>query len=118
MLDDEDFLEGGEVDLGNEPDRLARAHRLADLDDAPDPEEGLIMDSLRMEIERALHHLSEREAEVLRLFYGLNGHVPYSLDEIGARFDLTRERVRQIKEKGIQKLKSATRNKMLKKYLG
>ncbi|MFO7616364.1 MAG: RNA polymerase sigma factor RpoD/SigA, partial [Bacteroidales bacterium] len=85
---------------------------------AADPEEGLLMDSLRMEIERALSHLNEREAEIIRLFYGLNGYLPHSLDEIGQRFDLTRERVRQIKEKAIIKLKSNSRNRLLKKYLG
>lgn len=87
-------------------------------EEAADPEEGLLMDSLRMEIERALNHLNEREAEIIRLFYGLKGHRPHSLDEIGQYFDLTRERVRQIKEKAILKLKNSSRNKLLKKYLG
>jgi RNA polymerase primary sigma factor len=87
-------------------------------DDAPNPEDGLISESLRTEIERALKHLGEREAEIVRLFYGLNGYVPHSLDEIGVEFDLTRERVRQIKEKAIQKLKSTSRNRLLRKYLG
>ena len=75
-------------------------------------------ESLQLEIERALHHLSEREAEIIRRFYGLNGYLPHSLDEIGIEFDLTRERVRQIKEKAIQKLKSSSRNRLLRKYLG
>lgn len=87
-------------------------------DNAPNPEDGLLSESLRTEIERALKHLGEREAEILRMFYGLNGYVPHSLDEIGVEFDLTRERVRQIKEKAIQKLKSASRNRLLRKYLG
>jgi len=87
-------------------------------ENAPNPEDGLLSESLRTEIERALKHLGEREAEILRMFYGLNGYVPHSLDEIGVEFDLTRERVRQIKEKAIQKLKSASRNRLLRKYLG
>ncbi len=87
-------------------------------EEASDPEEGLMLDSLRTEIERALQHLNEREAEIIRLFYGLNSTIPHSLDEIGAKFELTRERVRQIKEKAIMKLKSSSRNSQLKKYLG
>lgn len=87
-------------------------------ENASNPEDGLMSESLRMEIERALKHLSEREAEIIRRFYGLNGYLPHSLDEIGMEFDLTRERVRQIKEKAIMKLKSASRNKLLRKYLG
>jgi len=87
-------------------------------ENASNPEDGLMSESLRLEIERALKHLSEREAEIIRRFYGLNGYLPHSLDEIGMEFDLTRERVRQIKEKAIMKLKSASRNRLLRKYLG
>lgn len=82
------------------------------------PDEQLLVESLRKEIERTFHHLSEREAEILRLFYGLNGYRPHSLEEISEHFNLTRERVRQIKEKALQKLKSSSRNRLLKKYLG
>jgi RNA polymerase primary sigma factor len=85
--------------------------------DASDPEEELLNDSLNLEIERALKHIGERDAEILRLFYGLHGVTPHSLDEIGEKFNLTRERVRQIKEKSIQKLKNQTRSKMLRSYL-
>jgi len=87
-------------------------------DDAQNPEDGLIRESLKTEIERALKHLSDREAEIIRRFYGLGIYQPHSLDEIGVTFDLTRERVRQIKEKAILKLKSASRNKLLRNYLG
>jgi RNA polymerase primary sigma factor len=87
-------------------------------DDASSPEDQLLNDSLNLEIERALKHIGEREAEIIRMFYGLHGLPPQSLDEIGEKFNLTRERVRQIKEKSIQKLKSTTRNRLLRNYLG
>lgn len=83
-----------------------------------DPEKGLIRDSLRKDIERSLSTLSSREGEIIRLFYGLNSKVPLSLDEIGERFDLTRERVRQIKEKAIRRMKHTSKSKTLKNYLG
>jgi RNA polymerase primary sigma factor len=86
--------------------------------DNPPPDKGLLNDSLRKEIERALSTLTYREANVVRLYYGLNGKPPHTLEEIGEVFNLTRERVRQIKEKAIKRLKSATRCKNLKAYLG
>jgi RNA polymerase primary sigma factor len=86
--------------------------------DALDPEEKLLNDSLNLEIERALQHIGEREADIIRLFYGLHGVPPHSLDEIGEKFNLTRERVRQIKEKSILKLKNQTRSCLLRNYLG
>ena len=60
----------------------------------------------------------KREADVIRLYFGLNGSHPMTLEEIGERFDLTRERVRQIKEKAIRRLKHTSRSKILKTYLG
>lgn len=87
-------------------------------DEAPDPEKELIYDSLQIEIERAISTLTAREADVLRLYYGLNNTIPLSLEEIAVKYDLTRERVRQIKEKAIKRLKQTSRNKQLKAYLG
>ncbi|TNF41033.1 MAG: sigma-70 family RNA polymerase sigma factor, partial [Bacteroidetes bacterium] len=87
-------------------------------DDSLDPEEELMNVSLRKEIERSLSTLGEREAEILRCYFGLNGYQPYTLEEIGEEFGLTRERVRQIKEKAIKKLKNQFRNRLLKAYLG
>ncbi|HAA01286.1 MAG TPA: RNA polymerase sigma factor RpoD/SigA [Flavobacteriales bacterium] len=87
-------------------------------EDSPSPEGGLIKDSLRREIERSLTTLTPREADVVRLYFGLNGEHPLTLEEIGERFDLTRERVRQIKEKAIRRLKHTSRSKLLKAYLG
>lgn len=86
--------------------------------DSPSPETGLITDSLRKEIERALTTLSEREADVLRYYFGLNEKHALTLEEIGEKFDLTRERVRQVKEKALRRLKHVSRSKILKTYLG
>jgi RNA polymerase primary sigma factor len=86
--------------------------------DIPNPETELINDSLRIEIERAISTLSKREADILRYFYGLNQKPPMTLDEISRIFGLTRERVRQIKEKAIRTLKQTSRSKLLKSYLG
>ena len=86
--------------------------------DSPSPEAGLINDSLRKEIDRALSTLTSREAEVIKYYFGLNGEHAMTLEEIGEKFDLTRERVRQIKEKAIRRLKQTTRSKILKTYLG
>ncbi len=86
--------------------------------DLPLPDKNLITDSLRKEIERTLTTLSQREADILRLYFGLNGTAPHTLEEIGEKFDLTRERVRQIKEKAIRKLKQTSRCRNLKTYLG
>jgi RNA polymerase primary sigma factor len=86
--------------------------------DSPPPDKGLLTDSLRKEIERALSTLTYREANVVRLYFGLNGKYALTLEEIGEEFNLTRERVRQIKEKAIKRLKNATRCKNLKAYLG
>ncbi len=87
-------------------------------DDTPEPDKKLLVESLRREIESTLSMLTYREANIIRLYFGLNGKYPLTLEEIGENFNLTRERVRQIKEKAIKKLKSTTRNKILKTYLG
>ncbi|MCX6276102.1 MAG: RNA polymerase sigma factor RpoD/SigA [Bacteroidetes bacterium] len=86
--------------------------------DQLNPDHMLISESLRREVERALTTLTMREADVLRLYFGLAGEQPMTLEEIGDRFDLTRERVRQIKEKAIRRLKHTSRSKILKTYLG
>ena len=84
----------------------------------PSPENNLTMESLRSDIKRSLLTLTPRESEVICMFYGLDGRPPMSLEEIGDRFDLTRERVRQIKEKAIRRLKHTSKNKILISYLG
>jgi RNA polymerase primary sigma factor len=81
------------------------------------PDNDLEKESLRKDIERSLSTLTSREGEVVKLYFGLNGRYPLSLDEIGVKFDLTRERVRQIKEKAIRRMKHTSRSKMLKSYL-
>ena len=87
-------------------------------DSLPGPENELVVESVRKDIERSLSTLTQREGDVVRLYYGLNGKYPLTLEEIGERFDLTRERVRQIKEKAIRRLKHTSRSRMLKSYLG
>ena len=87
-------------------------------EESPSPDSGLINNSLRKEIERSLATLGDREAEILRYYFGLNGISPHTLEEIGDEFGLTRERVRQIKEKAIKKLRNQYRNRLLKAYLG
>ena len=86
--------------------------------DLPDPMEALMTDSLKLKIKRSLDALSTREADVIRLYFGLKGNQPHTLEEIGQKFDLTRERVRQIKEKAIRRLKHTGRSRTLQAYLG
>ncbi len=86
-------------------------------EEQPSPDESLLSDSMRVEIEKALNTLSPREALVINLYFGLNHQKPLTLEEIGARFSLTRERVRQIKEKAIRRLRHASRSKALRAYL-
>ncbi|MBI2420061.1 MAG: sigma-70 family RNA polymerase sigma factor [Ignavibacteriales bacterium] len=87
-------------------------------DKLPSPDQILMSESLKTDIERALSTLTEREAEVIRLYFGLNRDHSMTLEEIGERFNLTRERVRQIKEKSIRRLRHASRSKHLRSYLG
>jgi len=86
--------------------------------DSPNPDRVLMHDSLKIEIIRALDTLTPREADVVQLYFGLGDAHPMTLEEIGETFDLTRERVRQIKEKAIRRLKHTSRSKILKTYLG
>mmetsp|Transcript_46486 Transcript_46486/g.61589 ORF Transcript_46486/g.61589 Transcript_46486/m.61589 type:complete len:217 (+) Transcript_46486:26-676(+) len=87
-------------------------------DSLPSPEKNLVLESLRKDIERSLSTLTSREGDVVRLYFGLNGRHPLTLEEIGEKFELTRERVRQIKEKAIRRLKHTSRSRMLQSYLG
>jgi RNA polymerase primary sigma factor len=102
---------GGDDDGGSMYDLFVNSN-------AESPERVLINESLNREIERALSTLTGREADVVKLFFGLSGTHPHSLEEIGEKFDLTRERVRQIKEKAVRRLKHGSRSKLLKGYLG
>ena len=86
--------------------------------ESPNPDKNLLHESLRTEIERALETLTPREADVVRLYFGLGEKHAMTLEEIGETFDLTRERVRQIKEKAIRRLKHTSRSRILKTYLG
>ncbi|MFT7051644.1 RNA polymerase sigma factor RpoD/SigA [Psychroserpens burtonensis] len=86
--------------------------------ESPNPDFQLMKESLNVEINRALDTLSQKESDVIRLNFGLSDEPPMTLDEIGATFDLTRERVRQIREKGIKRLRQDSKSKILKTYLG
>jgi len=84
----------------------------------PDTDSILIDESLSEEIKRSLATLTEREREIIALFFGLGSNHQLSLEEIGDKFQLTRERVRQIKDKALQRLRHTSRSKILKSYLG
>ena len=86
--------------------------------ESPNADSGLIFESLSKEIQRSLSTLTERERDIINLYFGIGISHGLTLDEIGAKFDLTRERVRQIKEKAIRRLKHTARSKLLKSYLG
>ncbi len=86
--------------------------------DTPETDENLIQESLSMEIQRSLATLTEKEREILNMFYGIGHPHSYTLEEIGYTFGLTRERVRQIREKAIRRLKHSSRSRLLKSYLG
>lgn len=86
-------------------------------DDTPGTDENLIRESLAKEIQRSLSTLSDKEREIINMFYGIGVPHSYTLDEIGSMYDLTRERVRQIKEKALRRLKHSSRSKLLKSYL-
>ncbi|MCH8286305.1 sigma-70 family RNA polymerase sigma factor [candidate division KSB1 bacterium] len=96
-------------------------NRLLDViknDRQPPPDSLLMQESLRKEVDRALSTLTKREAEVVKLYFGLDQEHPLTLEEIGEQFSLTRERVRQIKEKAIKRLRHASRSRALRTYLG
>ncbi len=102
------------------PLNLEEDNRLIDLlenKDLPSPDKLLISESLMIEIERALDTLNKREAEVIRLYFGIGYENSFTLEEIGEKFNLTRERVRQIKEKALKRLRHVSRSKLLRKYL-
>jgi RNA polymerase primary sigma factor len=87
-------------------------------EDAPKSDGILMQESLANEIERSLATLTERQKEVIKLYFGIGIDHSMSLEDIGERFDLTRERVRQIKDKALKRLRHTSRSKMLKSYLG
>ena len=105
------------MDAPINPDEEGTMYDILLADNMPEPDRELLNESLRKEIERALSTLTYREANIVRLYFGLNGKHPHTLEEIGEAFNLTRERVRQIKEKAIKRLKHSTKNKILKTYL-
>ncbi len=100
------------------PDEDTTLIDLMSPEDSKSTDEELMQESLRREIERSLSTLSEKERDVINLYYGIGMNHGLTLEEIGAKFDLTRERVRQIKEKAIRRLRHTSRSRLLKAYLG
>jgi RNA polymerase primary sigma factor len=87
-------------------------------EEIPSPDNDLMRESLRADLDQVLSTLSWREAKILKLYFGIDQERPYTLEEIGEIFNLTRERVRQIKEKALRKLRHKSRCKTLQQYLG
>jgi RNA polymerase primary sigma factor len=105
----------------NAPFANGEEHALLDVleDESEDtPDSSLISNSLQYDVQRSLAMLTQRESDVISLYYGLNDRTAMTLEEIGELFNLTRERVRQIKEKGIRRLRQTSKSKVLKDYLG
>jgi len=96
----------------------ANLYNVLKTDEFPRPDKKLMKESLSTEIERALNTLTHKEANVIKMFYGLGNQRPSSLSEIGETFDLTRERVRQVKQKAIKRLQNKSRTDVLRYYLG
>jgi RNA polymerase primary sigma factor len=103
--------------LGNDGDDDFNLYDLLGMKDSISPDNDLLKESLEIEIEKTLDVLGHREAQIIRLYYGLGKVVPKTLEEIGEEYDLTRERVRQLKEAAIRRLKQSTKHKRLKSYL-
>ncbi|MFO0321322.1 MAG: RNA polymerase sigma factor RpoD/SigA [Bacteroidota bacterium] len=101
---------GNSEDAGNMYDLM--------MNEESSPDNDLLIESLRNEINRSLAGLTQRETEVITLYYGLNGSNAHTLEEIGEKYDLSRERVRQIKEKAVRRLKHSSKSKLLMGYLG
>lgn len=106
------------MDAPVSPDEDTKFVDLLITEDTPATDNNLIKESLMREIQRSLATLTEKERDVINLYYGIGMTHGLTLEEIGAKFDLTRERVRQIKEKAIRRLKHTSRSKLLKAYLG
>ncbi|NLA49442.1 MAG: sigma-70 family RNA polymerase sigma factor [Bacteroidales bacterium] len=106
------------MDAPISPDEDNNMYDIIHSDETPSPDRNLINESLAYEIERALSSLSSREAKVLKFYFGLGMKHPLTLEEIGEELNLTRERVRQIKEKAIRRIQFTTRCKILRSYLG
>ena len=83
----------------------------------PNPSEGLIKESLNMELESVLSSLGEKDAEILKLSFGLNGNYPMSLEDIGVKLEMSKERVRQLREKALKKLRHSSKSRKLRPFL-
>jgi len=106
------------VDAPINEDEDANLLTLMPNDQEPDPDKDLLHESLQKEITRVISLLSEKEREIIKLFYGLENNPPHSYEDISEKVNLTRERVRQIKEKALRKLRKSSKSRLLKAYLG
>ncbi len=103
--------------ISNKDDDDFNLYDLIGMQDNPLPDKNLIKESLAHEINVTLELLEERQRQIIKLFYGLDGNQPLTLEEIAQKFDLTKERVRQLKETAIRRLKKSTRHTRLKSFL-
>jgi RNA polymerase primary sigma factor len=106
------------IDLSLYSDTKVRLIDIIENQEEAKPDSDLMLQSLIEEVSAILDTLTNREARILKLYYGLNGEISHTLDELGAIFKLTRERIRQIKKKAINKLRHRSRSKVLRQYLG
>jgi RNA polymerase primary sigma factor len=106
------------IDSPFDSDRNNRLLDLIESQDEPNPDSKVMDQSLTQEVSIILDTLTKREARIVKLYFGLDGEKPHTLEEVGAIYKLTRERVRQIKEKALKKLRSKSRSKVLRQYLG
>ncbi|WP_088324029.1 sigma-70 family RNA polymerase sigma factor [Polaribacter tangerinus] len=96
----------------------ANLYNVLRFDESPKPDKELIAQSLKIEIDRVLDTLTSKEAKVIKMFYGIGDETQSSLTEIGEKFDLTRERVRQVKQRALKRLQTKSKTQMLRTYLG
>ena len=102
--------------MGNDPEKSSMLEVLEN-DESPKTDSDVMLDSLRIDIERTLNSLDPKSRDIIKLYFGIGYSYPRSMEEIGHKYQLTKERVRQIKEKSIRKIKASSRVNLLKPYI-